>query len=210
MGLRLRQHSNPLKLQNQLPRAARLTAPQGSEVEVEIGCGEARFLIERAVVAPGAVLVGVEIRPEVVELAQKRVRDAGAPVTLIATNANVDLCALFAEGQLTRAYVNFPDPWFKRRHHKRRVVTPQFAREMVSRLRPRGPVHVAGELFFQSDVWETALDAMSVLEGETGLVNVHGAWTFARVNTFGARSDRETWCEDRNKPIWRILYRRVG
>jgi tRNA (guanine-N7-)-methyltransferase len=116
---------------------------------------------------------------------------------------NVDLDALFADGQLARAFINFPDPWFKRRHKKRRLVDAQLARTVARKLR------VGGELFFQSDVWDLALDAMAVLEAEPGLRNLAGPWSFQRANPYGARSLREIRCEARHMRIWRILYERV-
>src|SRR5579883_1831193 len=120
MGIgRLRQHTNPLTLANLEPRGSRLELPADREVEVEIGCGDARFLVERALVRPEAHLVGVEIRREFVELARERAAAAGVTVELVVTNVNVDLCTLFAEASMSRAFVNFPDPWFKRRHQKR-------------------------------------------------------------------------------------------
>jgi tRNA (guanine-N7-)-methyltransferase len=201
--LRLRQHTNPLTAANLRRRAGRLALRAGTEVEVEVGCGDARFLIERARVVPSAELVGLEIREEVAALARQGAAEAGVSLHVVVTNANVDLTTVFAPGQLARAFVNFPDPWFKKRHHKRRLVTAELAGDLTSRLRP------GGELFFQSDIWDTALDAMAVLEVTAGLCNVNGPWTFCRQNPYGARSDRETVCEADGKPIWRILYQRV-
>ena len=202
--LRLRQHTNPLTAANLRPRAGRLPLRAGAEVEVEVGCGDARFLIERARVVPDAHLVGLEIRDEVAELARQGAALAGVTLDIVVTNANVDLVTVFEPGAVRRAFVNFPDPWFKKRHHKRRLVTPELAADLTSRLCP------GGELFFQSDIWDTALDAMAVLESIPGLRNARGPWSFYRQNPYGARSDREAVCEADGKPIWRILYQRAA
>ena len=67
-----------------------------------------------------------------------------------------------------------------------------------------------GELFFQSDVWDLALEAMAVFEEFPHLfANCAGAWSFTRENPFGARSEREVRCSAREMRIWRILYRKV-
>ena len=98
----------------------------------------------------------------------------------IYANANIHLVQLFAPGRVARAYVNFPDPWFKTRHHKRRVMDAGLATVLAQILRP------GGELLFQSDVWDLALDAMAVLEDEPRLTNAAGAWTFWKgPNPFG-------------------------
>ena len=99
--------------------------------------------------------------------------------------------------------MNFPDPWFKRRHKKRRVVDAQLAADIAVALRP------GGELFFQSDVWDLSLDALAVLEAEPRLRNRAGAWTFWKDgNPYGVRSRREEGCEEEGAPIWRLLYDR--
>jgi tRNA (guanine-N7-)-methyltransferase len=116
-------------------------------------------------------------------------------------HVNVDLDALFPDGRLTRVYVNFPDPWFKRRHHRRRVMTPELAEVLFRKIRP------GGELFFQSDIWELALDAMAVLE-RSPFQNRLGPWSFIRENPHAARSLREVRCEERGVRIWRMRYDR--
>src|SRR5262249_3382990 len=156
------------------------------EVEVELGCADARFLFDRAAAHPSVTCIGVEIREEFVEDIADRARTLGlANLRAVAANVNVDLEHLFPDGRLARVYVNFPDPWFKRRHHKRRVLTPEVAALLHRKLVP------GGWLFFQSDVWDLALDAMAVLEGEDGFANERGAWSFLPANPFGARSLRE-------------------
>jgi tRNA (guanine-N7-)-methyltransferase len=113
---------------------------------------------------------------------------------------NVDLDGLFPDGRLARVFVNFPDPWFKRRHHKRRVLTPEVVALLHRKIAP------GGALFFQSDVWDLALDALAVMEQSGRFENAHGPWSFARANPYGARSLRELRCEERGMPIWRMLF----
>jgi len=97
-------------------------------------------------------------------------------------------------------FINFPDPWFKRRHRERRMVDEQLAEAIA------GIVAPGAELFVQSDVWEIALDAMSVLEPR--FTNVAGEWTFWRAgNPYGVRSWREQHAEEHALPVWRIMYR---
>jgi tRNA (guanine-N7-)-methyltransferase len=114
---------------------------------------------------------------------------------------NLDLDDLFADERLARIHVNFPDPWFKRRHHKRRVMNEELAAVLFRKLRP------GGELFFQSDIWDLALEAMVVLE-DSPLRNQLGPWSFSRENPYHARSLRELRCEERGVRIWRMRYDR--
>jgi tRNA (guanine-N7-)-methyltransferase len=197
---RVRHHVNPLKGAFYGTRPAPVA---GDGLEVEIGCADAQFLFERAAADPSRRYVGLEIRDELVAQVNRQAQATGAPVTAVFAHANLHLEDLFAPGAVARFYVNFPDPWFKRRHHKRRVVDAALARAMASRL------GAGGELLFQSDIWDVALDAMAALEAEPGLSNRAGAWSFWRGgNPYGARSRREAWCEERGLPIWRIAYSR--
>ena len=77
-----------------------------------------------------------------VERAQKdAAKLALTNVHVVFGNANHDLARLFDERTLARIYVHFPDPWFKKRHHKRRVVTPGFLEDAASRLEDGGELH---------------------------------------------------------------------
>jgi tRNA (guanine-N7-)-methyltransferase len=199
--VRVRQHVNPLKSQFLAARTARAPIPAGAdEIEVELGCAEAQFLFERAEIVPASTaLIGLEIRHELVDAVNAR----GGRVRAVFTNVNVDLPYLFASASVARFFVNFPDPWFKKRQHKRRVMEPALADGIAAALRP------GGELLFQSDVWELALDALDVLEGCSSLTNMAGAWSFWKGrHPFGVRSRREEQCDREGLPVWRLLYRR--
>ena len=154
---------------------------------------------------PDTLLVGLEIRDKMVALVNRTAGELGLRnLRAHFAHVNVDLPQLFPDGRLTRAFINFPDPWFKRRHRKRRLVDPELVETLYRKLRP------SGELFFQSDVYELALDALAVLEDAPDrFQNVAGPWSFLLDNPFGARSLREARCEARQLRIWRMLYVRV-
>ncbi len=205
MSKRIRHHVNPLRLDFYQTGAQPLTLPAGRPVEVELGCADARWLFERAARDPELALVGVEIREELVKLVDRRVRASGLDdrLQVVYANINQDLDTLFAGGSVTRFVVNFPDPWFKQRQRKRRLMTPALVAAMWRKL------HAGGEIFFQSDVWDLALDAMDVFEEMDALVeNVRGPWSFLRENPYGVQSLREVRVTEKALPIWRMLYRK--
>jgi tRNA (guanine-N7-)-methyltransferase len=206
MGKRIRHHVNPLRsefLKRQSEPLALPTTP--TPIDVELGCADARFLFELAPQFPDRHHLGLEIREPLVEEVNEKARALGLHnLEARFAHINVELDALFPDGRLARVFINFPDPWFKRRHHKRRLVTPELI-EVIHRKLAAG-----GELFFQSDVWDLALDALAVIEGAPALfTNVAGPWTFLRENPYSAKSLREVRCEERGMRIWRMLYRRV-
>lgn len=186
------------------------TAPLGdasrqAELEVELGCADAQFLFQLARADPRTRYVGVEIRKPLVDDVNQRARAEGLSLlSAVFAHINLDLPRVFAGHKVRRFYVNFPDPWFKRAQKKRRVVTPELVETLLELLAPDG------EIFFQSDIWDLALDAMAVFEAEPRLANARGEWSFLRASPFPARSLREDRVAERGLPIWRILYRRAA
>ena len=198
--MRIRQHVNPNEAFFTEFRGEPPVLVPGREIELEIGCADAQFLFERAAREPDRHYVGLEIREDYVTLVNKRALAAKLPVHAVFCHAQLHMRDVFGDAKVQRVFINFPDPWFKRRHRERRMVDEQLAEAIA------GIVAPGAELFVQSDVWEIALDAMSVLEPR--FTNVAGEWTFWRAgNPYGVRSWREQHAEEHALPVWRIMYR---
>jgi tRNA (guanine-N7-)-methyltransferase len=200
--MRIRQHVNPNQLHFARFRGDR-PALDGRLVELEIGCADAQFLFERAALDASRQYIGLEIREDLVKQVNRRARSLAAPVQAVFCQAQLHMTEIFPPGSIERVYVNFPDPWFKRRHHARRMVDDALAAGIATVTRS------GADLFVQSDVWDIALDAMSTFERDDRFVNVAGEWTFWREgNPYGVRSWREQNAEATGLTIWRIRYRR--
>jgi tRNA (guanine-N7-)-methyltransferase len=200
--VRIRQHVNPNQVHFARFRGERPEL-DGRPVELEVGCADAQFLFERAAQDPARHYVGLEIREDLVKLVNRRAVALGAPVHAVFCQAQLHMTEIFAPASVDRVYINFPDPWFKRRHHDRRMVDAALADGIARVARP------GAEVFVQSDVWDIALDAMSTFERDERFANLAGDWTFWRAgNPYGVRSWREQNAEQTGLPIWRILYRR--
>ncbi len=207
----VRQHVNPLGLHFQAPRASPVQVPDplphDCPVEVELGCADAKFSFDLARHDPDRLVVGLEIREALVDRNAARARREGlANLVFGYVNLNVDLDRVFAAERVDRFHLLFPDPWFKRRHKKRRVVDPELCAVMARQLRPGGELHVA------TDIWDLALDAMDVLESPDiaplGLANVAGSWSFLRENPYPCASKREQTTLARGQRVWRMVYRK--
>jgi len=202
--VRIRQHVNPLGLHFETFRGERPPLEPAREIEVEIGCAEAQFLFERAAHDPGRLYVGLEIRQELVAFVNRKARAEALPVHAVFCQAQLHLTEIFPPASVARFYVNFPDPWFKRRHQNRRMVDAVLAEAMAEVAKP------GADVFVQTDVWELAIDAMSVLERDGRFVNAAGEWSFWRSgNPYGVRSWREQHAEENALAIWRLMYRRA-
>jgi tRNA (guanine-N7-)-methyltransferase len=202
MSRRIRHHVNPLKLGFVAGLQPALALGDGHRLEVELGCADAAFLFALAAADSRPRYVGVEIRAELVRRVNERAARERPEVCAVYGNINVDLPRLFPAATVSRFYLNFPDPWFKRRHHKRRIMNAELAATLAHALAP------AGEVFFQTDVFDLALDAMDVLEREPGLENVLHPWAFERASPFQAQSRREVQSLARGRRVWRLRYRR--
>ncbi len=204
MSLRLRLHTNPLLAAYDTFRGGRPELHPGWPLEVEIGCADAQFLFERAAADPARDYVGLEIREDMVHFVNRRARGRGVPVTAVFCQAQRHLLDVFAPASVDRIYINFPDPWFKRRHADRRMVDDVLIAGCATIAKP------GAELFVQTDVWEIALDALAALEGrDESFANRAGAWSFWRGgNPYGVRSWREQNAEEAALPVWRLLYTR--
>jgi tRNA (guanine-N7-)-methyltransferase len=202
----VRQHVNPLGAQYLVARAEPIELPVSAErVEIELGCADAKFSFELATAHPTWFVVGLEIREALVEINRERAKQAQlCNLAFGYVNLNVDLELVFPPASVDRFHLLFPDPWFKARHRKRRVVEPGMLTTVATQLRPGGELHVA------SDVFELALAAMAELEGpeasELGFRNLGGEWTFARENPCDATSRREDTTLARGQRVWRMRY----
>src|SRR5438874_1350384 len=83
------------------------------------------------------------IREDLVTIVNKKARALDLPVYAVFCQAQLHLTEIFAPASVARVYVNFPDPWFKRRHHVRRMVDAVLAAQIARVVRP------GSELFVQ-------------------------------------------------------------
>lgn len=203
---RTRHHVNPLNFRPEpaVPDWSTVFADPSRPLEVDVGSAKGTFLLARAAQAPERNLVGLEIRLPMVERARRDAEKLGLKnVHVVFGNANADFERLFMPRTVDRVYVHFPDPWFKTRHHKRRVVTPRFLEVLASRLKP------GGELHFMTDYEEYAKDASAQIEAHPAFENALGPRVMAPEPLVpGVLSDREEWHMKKGDPVYRFLYRR--
>jgi len=119
-------------------------AGAGAPLVLEIGFGRGEFLIGLARAAPGVSHVGVELSAKRVHKQARRLaKDVLRNVRLVQGRGEDALAELFASGSLAAVWINFPDPWPKKRHHRRRLVQAPLVAAIADRLAPGGTLHVA-------------------------------------------------------------------
>jgi tRNA (guanine-N7-)-methyltransferase len=133
---------------------------------VEIGSGVGEATAALAAQRPVYDVVGVEVwRPGVAHTLGLLAEAGAENVRLLSLDAVWCLENLFGPGEVEELWTFFPDPWPKKRHHKRRLVTGEFAALAASRLRPGGMWRLATDWVEYADQMRTVLDAEPLLEG---------------------------------------------
>lgn len=137
---------------------------------VEIGFGMGDSLIQMAQADPGAQFIGIEVhRPGVGRLLSRVLAEKIQNVRVYAEDAVDVFARSLALESLDAIHIFFPDPWHKKRHHKRRLIQPGWVREITQRLKAGGYLHLATD-------WEPYAEHMfDVLEDVPSLKNASGA-----------------------------------
>lgn len=108
---------------------------------LEIGCGKGRFTADTAVTIPDKLLVAVERVPDAMVIGMERVTGAGIENVRFIDADAAELCEIFADGEVSRIYINFCDPWVKKRHAKRRLTSEGFLNIYRQILAPNAEIH---------------------------------------------------------------------
>jgi tRNA (guanine-N7-)-methyltransferase len=172
--------------------------PANTEIEMEIGYGRGMFLLQRAQAAPGAYLLGIEIKKKLAyHVAQRCERLGLTQVRALAGDVRVVLPGMRPDAAIARVFMHFPDPWWKKRHAKRRLISDELLDQLARLLRP------GGELFIQTDVLERAEEGLAQLR-EHPRFELPGGGLIEH-NPYAARSNREQRAIQDGLPIYRIL-----
>ncbi|HET7753290.1 MAG TPA: tRNA (guanosine(46)-N7)-methyltransferase TrmB [Anaeromyxobacteraceae bacterium] len=167
-------------------------------LELEIGSGHGGYALAFARLRPHATLVAIEQRRAfAAALAAKAEKRGHRNLHAICGDARLLVPRLFRAGSLAAVHVHFPDPWWKRRHERRRLLDPSMARLILQLLAP------GGHLDFRTDVERYAGEAIVRLE-EAGFENASGRGQFAPHDPAEIPSTREKRYLESGAPVWRL------
>ena len=150
----MRQHVNPLSRNfneiERIPSLIELFGDSKLNLHLDIGCAAGEFLFDLALVNTNWNYLGIEIRERLVRTAKLKLRESELKnLYFVYGNANKildDLDSKFIVENVKSISFNFPDPWFKKRHYKRRVIQPDFI-NMLSNSMKKGSL-----IFIKTDV----------------------------------------------------------
>lgn len=208
--VRVRQHVNPLsqKYQQslQIPVWEEIYSNLMQPLHLDIGCGRGHFLLNMAQQQPDWNFLGLEIRePLVMQALQWRTNLGLTNLHYIFCNVNNALCPLLQAlptGKLQRVTIQFPDPWFKQRHQKRRVVQPEVVDLLAEFLAP------AGLVLLQSDVEAVAVEMCDRFQAHSDFARQETEWL--AVNPLPVPTEREQSTLSRGQPVYRAVFVKAG
>ena len=115
-----------------------------ADVVLEIGFGNGETLVEQALAEPAKDFIGIEVHEPGVGHCLLKAREAGIGNLRVIMHDAIDVLRhQLRPASLSRLNLYFPDPWPKKRHHKRRIVQPGFLELVANRLKPGGTLNIA-------------------------------------------------------------------
>ena len=174
---------------------------------LEIGFGMGKSLVEMAAAAPENNFIGIEVHRPGVGACLADAEEAGVSNLRVFEHDAVEVLAqCIADESLSRLQLYFPDPWHKKRHHKRRIVQPDFVQNLRSKLAIGGTFHMATD-------WEPyAEHMMAVMTQADGFENTSdkGDHGYVERPEYRPITKFEVRGQKLGHGVWDIIFKRVS
>lgn len=201
--MRAHPHYNPYSVREPSERPDWNSLFAAHPLDLEIGCSNGTWLIDYAKLYPERNIVGLETRSIFLPKIKERIQqEALTNVYALQANASTALSVLFAKETLSRVFILFPDPWYKGRHIKRRVVQKSFL-EMIYPL-----MTAAGELYIATDKQDFAADMLLEMESSGLFINTAGPKQYVHETILGVTTDIERYHLRLAHPIYRMYFKK--
>ena len=170
------------------------------DVYLEIGSGKGDFLIQMSEKYPDLLFVGVEKNVTCSGITAKKIVETSSKAKIIWADAQ-ELLPLFKDGSVNTLFLNFSDPWPKKRHHKRRLTSDLFLKEYLRVLKK------GGRLIFKTDNIDLFNDSLEVFM-ETEFTLISKTNDYDGKDEFDAQTEYETNFRQKGTPINRVIYQK--
>ena len=206
MRVRVHQHVNPLapfyRFTPTPIELEKIFVQPNLPLFLDIGCARGRFILRTAEIDKSKNFLGVEIREPLVAEGNRIAREKKL------TNLHYEFCnAMVAldkllekipEGVLQTVTIQFPDPWFKKKHAKRRMVNGELVETVVKHLA------AGGKIFVQTDIEFLAEEMFELFRQREELREI-----FIEENPFPIKTEREKAVEEKGLPVFRTVFEKV-
>ena len=173
---------------------------------LEIGSNRGRFLSELAQLNPDESLLGFEWQRKWARLANKSLVKAGiSNARVLSADANLALPLIYPDATIARVFILFPDPWWKRRHAKRRLFTPAFLQLLAAKIRGDGLLLIKTDVEPYAEYLEALLSTIPQFQ-----LLSDGDPFYPEDETQWPRTTRERKIISEGLPVWKFYLRRTG
>ena len=170
---------------------------------LEIGFGDGLALAEMAAARSDVDFIGIEVhRPGVGSLLQRVEQLALTNVRVICADVVEVLKTMLADASLDKVLLFFPDPWHKKRHHKRRLIQADFVRLVRDKLKPGGIFHMA------TDWQDYAMHMLAVMKSARGFINTSSDDTFVMRPAYRPLTKFEARGKRLGHGVWDLVFER--
>lgn len=177
---------------------------RSAAVTLEIGFGNGASLARLAHAQPEQDFIGIEVhRPGVGHLLQLAERDRLSNLRIYNHDAVEVLERCIPDHSLARVLILFPDPWHKKRHHKRRLVQPEFIALVASKLSRGGILHLA------TDWTDYAEHMLAVMAQTSAFSNIAGAGNYAERPAYRSLTKFELRGQRLGHPVHDLVFERT-
>jgi tRNA (guanine-N7-)-methyltransferase len=174
-------------------------------LEVEVGSGKGLFLRSAAAARPDTNFLGIEIARKYARFAAAALAKRELRNGVVVMGDGLRLFSdLLSDASLAAVHVYFPDPWWKKRHEKRRVMRESFVRDIERTLMPGGTLH------FWTDVEDYFRVSLEVLAAHTALDGPLEVAPTPAEHDLDYRTHFERRMRLHDKPVYRSEFRRPG
>lgn len=201
--VRVHQHVNPLAPYfRQAPEPLDLNkifADPELPLHLDLGCARGRFILKMAELEPNQNFIGVEIREALVDEANRLAAERNLKnLHYSFCNAMLWLSRLLEKipaGVLQTVTIQFPDPWFKKKHSKRRMVTPELVAALAAVAAPNA------RIFVQTDIEFLAEEMFDIFRKNERFNEIE-----TDKNPFAVKTERENAVEEKGLPVYRAMW----
>ena len=174
-------------------------------LKLEIGFGMGNFLIEMSAQEPKSNFIGMDFYHKGIRKLMTRIKKLQLEnIRMAYGDVRFKVPLLFKDGELETIYINFPDPWPKKRHIKRRLIKPGFVKLIGQKLAPEGQIHLA------TDSEPYAIEMLEYFNSEPMFKNQHREAGFLESRVDLPKTKYEKNFINAGHKIYYLEYSRLG
>lgn len=176
-----------------------------AKLVLEVGFGMGDSLVDMAIAAPETNFIGIEVHPPGVgRLINRAGTEQVKNLRCFMADANDVIDDCICDDSIDRFQLFFPDPWHKKKHHKRRIVQPEFIQRLRSKIKIGGHFHMATD-------WQAyAEDMLEKMQAAEGFKNIAIQGDYVPQPAYRPNTKFEKRGENLGHGVWDIIFERIS